>query len=47
MNNQQFLQTIGASLKKFLQTHPRSNEKLKVLHAEIAKDIKDWAILIW
>jgi len=41
MNNQQFLQTIGASLRRFLQTHPRSNEKLKVLHAKIAEDIKN------
>jgi len=40
MNNQQFLQTIGASLRRFLQTHPRSNEKLKVLHAKIAEDIQ-------
>lgn len=29
------------SFKKFLQTHPRSNEKLKVLHGKIAEDIKD------
>ncbi|MFH1457152.1 MAG: hypothetical protein ABIF17_03525 [Patescibacteria group bacterium] len=41
MNNQQFLQTIGASLRRFLQTHSRSNEKLKVLHAKIAEDIKN------
>jgi len=41
MNNQQFLQTIGASLRRFLQTHPRSNEKLKVLHAKIAEDIQN------
>src|SRR3989339_1799278 len=40
MNNQQFLQTIGASLRRFLQTHSRSNEKLKVLHAKIAEDIQ-------
>lgn len=29
------------SFKKFLQTHPRSNEKLKILHGKIAEDIKD------
>jgi len=41
MDNQQFLQTIAASFKKFLQTHPNSNEKLKILHKKIAEDIKN------
>lgn len=41
MNNQQFLRVIAMSFKKFLQTHPRSNEKLKVLHGKIAEDIKN------
>lgn len=41
MNNQQFLQLTGASFKRFLQTHSRSNEKLKILHGKIAEDIQD------
>lgn len=39
MNNQQFLTTISQSFLKFLQTGSRSNEKLKMLHGDIAKDL--------
>lgn len=41
MNNKQLLQTVKQSFLKFLETHPRSNKKLIVLHGAIAKDIKD------
>lgn len=40
MNNNQFLQTIANSFIRFLETSPRSNKKLIILHGEIAKDIK-------
>ncbi len=40
MNNRQFLQTIRKSFITFLNTHPRSNKKLIVLHGAIAGDIK-------
>ena len=40
MNNHQFLQTIKRAFIKFLETHPRSNKKLIILHGEIANDIK-------
>lgn len=39
MNNKDFLQVIASSFNKFLITGSRSNEKLKVLHGAIAKDI--------
>lgn len=39
MNNTEFLQCVGRSFTKFLETHPRSNQKLKVLHGEIATDL--------
>lgn len=39
MNNNQFLQSIAKSFKKFLETSARSNEKLKILHGDIAKDL--------
>lgn len=39
MDNQDFLKTITASFNKFLTTGSRSNEKLKILHGAIAKDI--------
>lgn len=39
MNNSEFLQTIKESFVTCLKTHPNSNEKLKVLHGAIAKDI--------
>ena len=41
MNNKQFLQTIKKSFIKFLETHPRSNKKLIILHGAIANDIKN------
>lgn len=40
MDNQEFLTVIGDSFKKFLETGSRSNEKLKILHGAIAKDLK-------
>ena len=39
MDNQEFLQVISNSFKKFLETGSRSNEKLKILHQAIANDI--------
>ncbi len=39
MNNKQFLDCIAKSFKKFLETHSRSNEKLKILHGAIAQDL--------
>ncbi len=39
MNNQQFLDTLRLSFVKFLGTHSRSNEKLKILHGSIAHDL--------
>jgi hypothetical protein len=41
MNNNKFLQTIEKSFIKFLETHPRSNKKLIVLHGAIADDIEN------
>ncbi|MDO4896602.1 MAG: hypothetical protein Q3971_04495 [Moraxella sp.] len=41
MNNQQFLKTITLSFIKFLETHSRSNEKLKILHRAIAHDLSN------
>lgn len=40
MDNREFLKVIGDSFKKFLETGSRSNEKLKILHGAIAKDLK-------
>ena len=40
MNNKQFLKLISKSFIRFLQTSSRSNEKLKILHGEIAKDLE-------
>lgn len=37
----EFLETLGASFRAYLQTHARSNEKLKILHAKIAKDLQN------
>lgn len=34
----EFLETLSASFRAYLQTHARSNEKLKILHAKIAQD---------
>ncbi len=39
MNNTQFLNCIAKSFQKFLETHSRSNEKLKILHGQIAQDL--------
>ncbi|HIO71251.1 MAG TPA: hypothetical protein EYG60_04900 [Campylobacterales bacterium] len=39
MLNSKFLLTIQKSLKIFLTTHPRSNQKLKSLHGNIKRDI--------
>lgn len=39
MDNQTFLNVLKQSFLTYLQTHARSNEKLKVLHGQIAKDI--------
>lgn len=41
MDNQEFLTVVGNSFKKFLETGSRSNKKLKFLHGEIAKDLKE------
>ncbi|MBR3389038.1 hypothetical protein [Prevotella sp. Rep29] len=41
MDNQDFLTVVGNSFKKFLETGSRSNEKLKILHGAIAKDMKE------
>lgn len=40
MENHQFLQTVKESFIKFLETHPRSNKKLIILHGAIANDIR-------
>lgn len=40
MDNQEFLTVVGNSFKKFLETGSRSNEKLKILHGAIAKDLE-------
>ncbi|MEE1176215.1 MAG: hypothetical protein U0K71_04360 [Paludibacteraceae bacterium] len=40
MDNHEFLAVVGDSFKKFLETGSRSNEKLKILHGAIAKDLK-------
>lgn len=41
MNNEKFLQVIGESFIKFLNTSARSNKKLEILHGAIAKDLSD------
>ena len=40
MDNLEFLQIIKKSFLICLNTSPRSNEKLKILHSAISKDIK-------
>lgn len=37
--NDEFLNTLTQSFKVYLQTGSRSNEKLKILHAKIARDL--------
>ncbi len=39
MLNKNFLKTLTNSFKTYLKTGSRSNEKLKILHGQIAKDI--------
>ena len=39
MDNQTFLNVLKQSFLTYLQTHARSNEKLKILHGKIAQDI--------
>jgi hypothetical protein len=41
MNNDEFLDVILRSFKKFLETGSRSNQKLKILHGSIAEDLKE------
>lgn len=41
MNNTEFLKVVASSFKKYIETSSRSNEKLKILHGEIAKDLKE------
>ena len=41
MDNQEFLTVVGNSFRKFLETGSRSNEKLKILHGAIARDLKE------
>ena len=40
MDNHEFLSVVGDAFKKFLETGSRSNEKLKILHGAIAKDLQ-------
>lgn len=37
----EFLETLGASFRAYLQTNARSNEKLKILHKKIAQDLQN------
>lgn len=39
MTNEQFLDKIKEAFYKYLETHPNSNEKLRILHGAISKDI--------
>ena len=39
MNNYDFLKVAKASFKKYLETGARSNEKLKIFHGSISKDL--------
>ena len=41
MTNQEFLNCVLLSFRKFLETHSRSNQKLLILHGLIAKDISE------
>lgn len=41
MNNQEFLEKIKKAFDKFLTTGSNSNEKLKILHGSIAKDLQN------
>jgi hypothetical protein len=39
MNNQSFLKVLKETFITYLSTHPRSNQKLKILHGAIAQDL--------
>ena len=39
MDNQEFLKVISNSFRAFLETGSRSNEKLKILHGAISRDL--------
>lgn len=39
MNNLEFLKTLKDSFKIYLNTGPRSNQKLKILHGAISRDL--------
>ena len=39
MNNAQFLDVLKRTFLKYLETDPRSNAKLKILHGEISRDL--------
>ena len=41
MNNRDFLDCLKDSFVKFLETHSRSNEKLKILHGAVAADLAE------
>lgn len=41
MNNTDFLNCTLASFKRYLNTHARSSEKLKILHGAIAQDLSN------
>ena len=41
MDNIMFLNLLSLTFKRFLETHARSNEKLKILHGGIARDIQN------
>lgn len=40
MSNAEFLKLVASSFVRFLETSARSNEKLKILHGQIAGDIQ-------
>lgn len=41
MNDRDFLDCLKDSFVKFLETHSRSNEKLKILHGAVAADLAE------
>lgn len=41
MNNQEFLKVLKGSFITFLNTHSRSNAKLKILHGAITQDLSE------
>lgn len=40
MSDKNFLETLKISFLQYLKTDARSNEKLKILHAQISKDLQ-------